>query len=91
MAEKENFKVGDRVKFLRSHDKTVRLTGHIVRIHENDDDCVDIETEPDGKLVEVATVETAHAADVELAVTESANEGETTEKSEPRGKKRSKD
>jgi hypothetical protein len=44
----------------------LRLEGDIVRIHDNDDDCVDIETIPDGKIVEVATIETAHAADVTL-------------------------
>ena len=65
-AKKSAFKVGDRVSFLRSHDKTVRLEGHIARIHDNDDDCVDIETIPDGKIVEVSTIETAHTADVKL-------------------------
>lgn len=65
-SKKSAFKVGDRVSFLRSHDKTVRLEGRIVRIHDTADDCVDIETIPDGKLVEVKTVETAHAGDVKL-------------------------
>lgn len=63
---KDAFKIGDRVSFLRSHDKTVRLTGTIARIHDGEDDCVDVQTIPDGKLVEVSTLETAHAADVKL-------------------------
>jgi hypothetical protein len=64
VTHKDKFKVGDRVKFRRSHDKTVQLEGTIERIHDNHDDCVDIKTIPDGKLVEVETIETAHAADV---------------------------
>ena len=55
--------LGQRVKFLRSHDRTVELTGRIVKIHE-DSDAVDIETEPDGRIAEVSTIETAHRADI---------------------------
>jgi len=63
MAEKSQLEMGQRVKFLRSHDRTVELTGRIVKIHD-DSDAVDIETEPDGRIAEVSTTETAHAADV---------------------------
>jgi hypothetical protein len=55
--------LGQRVKFLRSHDRTVELTGRIVKIHE-DSDAVDIETEPDGRIAEVSTIETAHRGDI---------------------------
>jgi len=61
---KDKLKVGQRVKFRRSHDKTVELTGEIKKIHDGGDDCVDIETEADGTIVEVSGIETAHAADV---------------------------
>jgi len=64
---KEAFAVGQRVRFARSHDKVTKLFGRIVKIHEGKDDCVDIKTEPDGKLVEVSSLETAHAGDVVLA------------------------
>jgi hypothetical protein len=64
---KDAFKVGLRVLFARSHDKVTKLFGRIVKIHDGPDDCVDIETEPDGKKVEVSSLETAHAADVVLA------------------------
>lgn len=63
MAEKSQLELGQRVKFQRSHDRSVELTGKIVKIYE-DSDSVDIETEPDGKIAEVSTTETAHAADV---------------------------
>jgi hypothetical protein len=60
---KDRFKVRDRVEALRSHDKTVKLTGTIVKIHDKDD-CVDVECEWDGKIVAVeGHVETVHAAD----------------------------
>lgn len=61
---KERLAVGQTVRFRRSHDKTLELTGKIVKIHDGPDDCVDIETIPDGKIVEVKTTETAHAGDV---------------------------
>lgn len=66
MAEKfkDRLSVGQKVRFLRSHDKTLTLIGKIVKIHDGADDCVDIETIPDGKIIEVKTIETAHAADV---------------------------
>jgi hypothetical protein len=64
---KEAFPVGARVQFARSHDKATKLFGHVVKIHDGNSDCVDIETEVDGKKVEVSGIETAHAADVSLA------------------------
>ena len=66
MTYKEKFKVGDRVKFRRSHDKTLQLEGTVERIHDNADDCVDVKTIPDGRLVEVETLETVHAGDCVL-------------------------
>lgn len=64
---KEAFKVGQRVWFARSHDKVTKLFGRIVKVHAGNADCVDIETEVDGKVVEKSSLETAHAADVVLA------------------------
>jgi hypothetical protein len=82
MAEKSQLEMGQRVKFLRSHDRTVELTGRIVKIHD-DSDAVDIETEPDGRIAEVSTTETAHAADVtvvtEVSTVDSATEETATE------------
>jgi hypothetical protein len=65
MAKKTELKVGDRVEFLRSHDKHVKLKGVIVKIHEHSE-LVDIDRDVDGKIVEVKGVETAHAADVKV-------------------------
>lgn len=66
MAEqlKNRFKVGQRVRFRRSHDKTTELTGTIAGLDPGDDDCVSIQTEVDGRKVEVSGIETAHAGDV---------------------------
>jgi hypothetical protein len=64
---KDAFSVGQRVWFARSHDKVTKLFGRILKIHSGSADCVDIATEPDGKAVEVAGIETAHAGDVVLA------------------------
>lgn len=55
---KDKFKVGQKVRALRSHNKSVEIVGEVVKLHENDDDCLDIKLEPDGAL------ETVHAADV---------------------------
>ncbi len=63
MAEKSQLEVGQRVRFSRSHDGAVELVGRIVKIHE-DSESVDIETEPDGRIAEVSTTETAHAANI---------------------------
>jgi hypothetical protein len=63
MAEKSDLAVGQRVKFLRSHDKAVELIGRITSIAE-EADLVDVVTEPDGKIVEVATTETVLVADI---------------------------
>lgn len=54
---------GERVKFFGTHDKSHQLTGTIVRVHE-DSDLVDISAEPDGKVIEVSTILTAHSSDV---------------------------
>jgi hypothetical protein len=58
-----SFSEGQRVKFRRSHDKATVLTGTIVKMHD-DCDLVDIATEPDGKILEVETIETTHTADL---------------------------
>ena len=63
MAEKSQLEVGQRVKFLRMHDKGTALTGKITAIHD-DDDLVEIATEADGRVIEVETAEQAHASDV---------------------------
>lgn len=60
---------GQHVKFYGTHDKSNRLTGTIVRVHE-DSDLVDISVEPDGKVIEVATILSAHSSDVTLYVEE---------------------
>ena len=54
---------GERVKFFGTHDKSHQFTGTIVRVHE-DSDLLDIATEPDGKVIEVEVILTAHASDV---------------------------
>lgn len=63
MANKTDLSPGQRVRFRRSHDKAVELTGKIVKVHE-DEDVVDVQVEPDGKLAEVETTETAHVDDI---------------------------
>jgi hypothetical protein len=62
MAE-QLFQLGERVCFFRSHDKTLELTGTIVKIHE-DADLVDIEIDADGRVIEVSRTETVHLADI---------------------------
>jgi hypothetical protein len=67
MAAKDSLKKGQHVEFSPSHNKALKLTGEIVKIHAGADDCVDIECDVDGKNVEVeGHVETAHAGDVTL-------------------------
>jgi len=67
MAAKDSLKEGDHVEFSPSHNKALRLTGEIVKIHPGADDCVDIECDVDGKNVEVeGHVETAHAGEVKV-------------------------
>lgn len=73
--------VGQRVRFLRSHDKTVSLTGRIVKLHD-DGRSVDIEVEPDGKIAEIATTETAHLDEVSLLDGETASTEESAESTE---------
>lgn len=77
---KDNFKVGDRVTAKRSHDKNTVITGTVVALHENDDDCLDIQTEPDGKAFEVSTLETVHAKDVQPAPPATAEQKAATAK-----------
>jgi hypothetical protein len=69
-AFKNNFKVGQRVKFYRTHDKSTQLTGAIVRVWPGEEDLVDVKTEAGNGSI--SRVETAHAADVTPALTESA-------------------
>jgi hypothetical protein len=59
---KANLRAGQRVKFFRSHDKATALTGTISKVHDGDDDYVDVDVEPGNGSV--ARTETAHAADV---------------------------
>lgn len=82
MAEKfkDRLTVGQRVKFRRSHDKNVQMTGMITRIHPGADDCVDVETEADGKICEVSGTETAHAGDCK--VIEDARESKASDGAE---------
>lgn len=68
MARKSDLSVGDKVGFVRTHDKTTKLTGTISKIHK-DDDIVEIDRDVDGKVVEVEGVEHAHAADVTVIET----------------------
>ena len=68
--------VGQRVKFRRSHDKSTELTGRITAISEDNPNDVTIETEPDGKAIEVSGSESAHAADCTAIEDEAADEEE---------------
>jgi hypothetical protein len=61
---KKHFTVGQRVKFLGTHDRSHQLTGTIEKFHD-DSDLVDITAEPDGHAVEVESVITANIADLE--------------------------
>lgn len=87
MAEKlkDRFKVGQRVRFRRSHDQATVLTGEIVKIHPGADDVLDVESEVDGKIVEVSRVETVHARDVTAIVEKpapAAKKGDDSKKDE---------
>jgi hypothetical protein len=81
--ERQEIELGQRVKFRRSHDKTVELTGAIAKIDE-DLDIVTILTYPDGRLVEVEGLETAHMSDVDLLEVERPRDSsaESTETAE---------
>ena len=63
MSNKQDLKVGQRVKFHPTHNKSLMLTGSITAISETND-LVEIEAEPDGKVIEVAVNFSAQAADV---------------------------
>jgi hypothetical protein len=74
------FEIGKRVKFFRSHDKQTELTGKIIANFgegaiPDDAALYMIETEPDGKNIEVASIETAHVSDI--TPIEEAPAGET--------------
>jgi hypothetical protein len=56
VAKKDELEIGQRVRFRRSHDRNVELSGAITKIHDVDD-CVDVE-------LENGTAETAHVSDV---------------------------
>jgi hypothetical protein len=81
--KRDQIELGQRVRFRRSHDKTVELTGAIAKIDE-DSDIVTILTYPDGRLVEVEGLETAHMADVDLLKVERPRDSsaESTETAE---------
>jgi hypothetical protein len=64
---KDSFEVGQRVWFTRLHDTVTKLLGRIVKKHDGSADLVDVATEVDGKKVEAATLETAHASSLVLA------------------------
>ena len=67
MANKKDLHVGDKVTFLRSHDKAVSMSGTIVKLHPEGVPCVDVQI--DGHE-DKNFFETAHVDDV--TVTKSA-------------------
>ncbi len=56
-------KVGQRVAFQRASDKAVTLIGKIVKLSD-DGLSADIQTEADGKVVEVSNIECASTGDI---------------------------
>ena len=83
MAAKDSLKKGQHVEFSPSHNKALKLTGEIVKIHAGADDCVDIECDVDGKNVEVeGHVETAHAGDVKVLEEETKGRSKREKKEE---------
>jgi ribosome maturation factor RimP len=73
----KELKVGQRVKFTRTHDKNVELTGTIVSVDGNS---IIVQTEADGKVVEVSGVETAHADSVTVLSEPKAEDPEPEDK-----------
>jgi ferritin-like protein len=72
VAKKDELEIGQRVRFRRSHDRNVELSGAITKIHDVDD-CVDVE-------LENGTAETAHVSDVTaIAEVQAITETESTE------------
>jgi len=63
-------KVGQRVAFQRASDKAVTLTGKIVKLSDGGLSA-DIQTEADGRIVEVSGVECASTGDVQVLAQES--------------------
>jgi hypothetical protein len=71
MVLKENIQIGDRVDFLRSENKAVKLRGTVVKIHPDGVPCVDVALDDhDGKWIE-----TAHIDDVTPVLPPEATEG----------------
>lgn len=63
MAKIEDLREGQGVSFRPSHNKALELQGEIVSV-DREAGTVNIETWPDGRILERATVETAAAGDV---------------------------
>jgi hypothetical protein len=59
---KEELKKGDHVSFLRSENKAVKLTGRIVKIHDEGVPCVDVSLDD----CKTERIETAHVDDVSV-------------------------
>jgi hypothetical protein len=57
------FRTGQRVKFRRSHDKATELTGKIIELDSETGNAL-LETEVDGRNVEVSRIESAHLKDI---------------------------
>jgi hypothetical protein len=78
---KKSLKVGQRVKFYRTHDKFSAFTGTISAIADGDDDMVTVKTEAGNGSV--SREEQAHAGDV--TVLSEAPVGTSTEGNTIRG------
>lgn len=74
---KKDLKVGQRVKFTRTHNTALTLTGKIVSIQDGE---VLIETEADGRVIEVSGVESAHADSIAVLSEPKAEEEHPTRK-----------
>jgi hypothetical protein len=89
------FEIGKRVKFFRSHDKQNELTGKIMANFgegaiPDDSALYLIETEPDGKRIEVSSIETAHVSDI-TPIEEEATTGGEAEAPAPKRIRRARD
>jgi hypothetical protein len=88
------FTKGERVKFRRTHDKATQLVGTITKI--NADGTAEIETEVDGRLVEVSGIEVADIKDLhrhpatadqaKIAEQSGATTGETAAPAKPKSR-----
>lgn len=56
--KKSDVQVGDKVDFLRMNNKSVKLSGEIVKVHEGATPCVDVKVDGTGGI------ETAHIDDL---------------------------